>query len=134
MELGLVLLPSNTTNATSSLPLQRYLRFRAQSAPTTPVPTTVTWPVPSNWTSPLHLEIKAFNLTHYSFSAGPAGHMSAMQTIGYGAGSVVSYGFTGTLVGVYATTNGMGDYGTQGNATKAYVSNWVYQGQGQFRN
>lgn len=133
MELGLVLLPSNTTNATS-LPAQKYLRFRAQSAPTTIVPTTVIWPVPSNWTSPLHMEIKAFNLTHYSFSAGPAGHMSAMQTIGYGAGSVVSYGFTGTLVGVYATTNGMGGYGTRENATKAYVSNWVYQGQGQFRN
>lgn len=34
----------------------------------------------------------------------------------------------GTLVGVYATTNGVSDGETQ---TPAYVSRWRYHGQGQ---
>jgi hypothetical protein len=39
----------------------------------------------------------------------------------------VSWGFTGTLVGVYATSNG-------GNGTEeAYVRNWSYVSKGQAR-
>ncbi|THZ19546.1 glycoside hydrolase family 43 protein [Aureobasidium pullulans] len=119
MELGLVLLSNNGTSTPT-------LRFRAKS--NVPVPQDVLFPVPANWTSDLHMEIKVFNLTHYAFSAGPAGKMSLMQTIAYASASLVSYGFTGTLVGVYNTLNG----GGQGNGTKAYISNWNYQGQGQF--
>ena len=71
-----------------------------------------------------------------------------MQTFGYGLAADVSYGFTGaatsstystkaradvinrvqgTLVGIYATSNG--GEGT----TPAYFSEWTYVGQGQYR-
>lgn len=114
MDLGLVKLDGSM-----------YLRWQGMSL--TPIANPITTPLPSNWTGmPLRMEIKAFNLTHLSFSAGPASAMSKMQTIAYGAGSLVSYGFTGTILGVYATSNG-------GEATDyAYVSKWTYQGQGQF--
>ena len=52
--------------------------------------------------------------------------MSQVVTIGYGPAADVSFGFTGTLVGVYCTTNG-------GNGSaEAYVSDWVYTPQGQY--
>ena len=119
MELGLVLLSNNGTSTPT-------LRFRAKS--NIPVPQDILFPLPANWTNILHMEIKASNLTHYTFSAGPAGKMSLMQTIAYAPASLVSYGFTGTLLGVYNTLNG----GEHKNGTKAWVKNWKYQGQGQF--
>ncbi|OJD40207.1 xylosidase : arabinofuranosidase [Diplodia corticola] len=121
MDLGIVLLPSQNDSVASSPALRPHFRFRATSYVAVPDPVVV--PVPEGWMDQtLRLEIKAANLTHYSFSAAPTAHQSQMMTVGYGAGSVVSWGFT---VGVYATTNG-------GNgSTDAYVSRWRYQGQGQ---
>ena len=90
------------------------------------------------------MEIKASNATHYAFLAGPTS--SSSEIIGYGTGDALSWGFTGeltdailllnkvlmrvsgTLVGVYATTNGHGEGGTS-----AYFSNWRYTGNGQVR-
>ncbi|KAF2842605.1 glycoside hydrolase family 43 protein [Patellaria atrata CBS 101060] len=120
IRLGVVLLPSD--NSTSLTP---HFRFHAISY--IPTPPTTTYPVPAAWVDKkLHLEIKAFNLTHYSFSAGPASSMSEMRTIAYAGADIVSWGFTGALLGVYATSNG-------GNGTTpAYFENWRYQGQGQF--
>lgn len=92
IDLGVVLLPY--TNATGTTAVTPCFRFRTESYLAVPEPAIV--PVPEAWQNQtLHLEIKAFNLTHYSFSAGPATAMSEMQTIGYGAGAWVSYGFTG---------------------------------------
>jgi len=104
------------------------MRFRSQSYIATP-PTVVT-PLPVTWANQtLHMEIKAFNLTHYSFSAGPVGAMSEMRQFGLAPGAIVSWGFTGTLVGVYATTNGGAQVGTP-----AYFGEWMYHGQGQYIN
>jgi len=50
-----------------------------------------------------------------------------MQTVGYAPAADLSFGFTGTLVGVHATTNG------RNGSTKAWVSDWTYVGQGQVR-
>ncbi|KAL1630195.1 hypothetical protein SLS54_001055 [Diplodia seriata] len=124
MDLGIVLLPSSSDSVASSPKLRPHFRFRATSYVAVPDPVVV--PVPVAWIDQaLRLEIKAANLTHYSFSAAPTAQRSQMMTVAYGAGSVVSWGFTGTLLGVYATTNG-------GNgSTNAYVSRWRYQGQGQ---
>ncbi|TFY62563.1 hypothetical protein EVJ58_g3774 [Rhodofomes roseus] len=125
IDLGLVLLPymNTSTNTTALTPC---FRFRSESYIAVP-PTTVT-PVPSAWLNrTLHWEIKAFNLTHYSFAAGPADARSQMQTFGYGLAADVSWGFTGTLIGIYATTNG-----GEGTAP-AYFSVWTYVGQGQYR-
>ncbi|EKG13464.1 Glycoside hydrolase family 43 [Macrophomina phaseolina MS6] len=124
IDLGIVLLPLQNDSDTSPT-LKPHFRFRATSYVAVPDPVVV--PVPDAWLNQsLRLEIKASNVTHYAFSAGPTAHQSQMMTVAYGAGSLVSWGFTGTLVGVYATTNG-------GNGTTdAYVSRWRYQGQGQF--
>lgn len=73
------------------------------------------------------MQIRAANTTHFTFSAGPADGSAPLQTLAYVPGSIVSWGFTGTLVGVYATSNG-------GNGTTpAYISDWKYVGEGQVR-
>ncbi|KAK2747654.1 hypothetical protein FQN55_004824 [Onygenales sp. PD_40] len=129
IDLGIVNLPPTNSNSTTSNSLIPHFRFRAESA--IPKPATVIEPLPAAWHGQkLTLEIKAINITHYAFSAGPAGAQSQMKTIAYGEGGLVSWGFTGTLVGVYATSN---DRRLDGEGTKAFVSNWRYWGQGQFR-
>lgn len=139
-DLGITLLPnttniSNTSNAnTSPTPplLTPHLRYRSTSKLLTPTTTTFlkethTIPLPATHTSKTTLEIKAFNLTHYSFSAGPAGHKSLMQAIAYAPAQGLSSGFTGSLVGVFASTNGR----VGGEGCVAYFSNWGYVGQRQ---
>lgn len=133
LEMGVVLLDANTP----------YLRVQGFSTATVP---NYQAPLPSAWINQtLHLEIKALNWTHYSFSAGPANSMAQMKTLAYAANSAVSAGFTGkraslrhrhkplllkkllgTLVGVYTTSNG----GT--GSTPAYFSHWSYVPQSQF--
>ncbi|KAF7363901.1 Glycoside hydrolase family 43 protein [Mycena sanguinolenta] len=68
------------------------------------------------------LEIRADNLTHYTFSYSQTGGTTGMITAGYGLSADVSWGFTGTILGVYATGNG------QNASTPAYVSRWRYDG------
>lgn len=75
----------------------------------------------------LTFELKTVNTTHYSFAAGRAASKAPLTVFAYVPGDIVSWGFTGTLVGVYATSNG-------GNGTEAaYVRNWTYEGWGQIR-
>ena len=72
--------------------------FRFRSVSYIAVPPTTVMPVPAAWLNrTLHWEIKAFNLTHYSFAAGPADAYSQMQTFGYGLAADVSWGFTGVF-------------------------------------
>ncbi|KAF2267527.1 xylosidase : arab-like proteininofuranosidase [Lojkania enalia] len=101
-----------------------YFRFHAISY--VPVPESFILPMPPDWhNKTLTLELRTVNITHYSFSAGPAG--SGLLTLAHVPGEIVSWGFTGTLVGAYATSNG-------GNgSTPAYFSNWNYAGWGQVR-
>ncbi|KAJ7590635.1 xylosidase : arab-like proteininofuranosidase [Mycena floridula] len=121
IDMGVVMLPD--ANTTKSTP---HFRFRAVSY--LPVPDPVIVPVSEAWWNhTLTLEIKAVNLTHYAFSAALA-DQSAMQTIAFGLAADVSFAFTGTLVGIYATTNGNGDQGTP-----TYFSEWRYEGLGQVR-
>ncbi|TPR10362.1 hypothetical protein CAN33_0056090 [Aspergillus niger] len=116
VELGVVLLQAN----------EPYLRVRGVSTVTLPSYQTA---LPAAWANTtLHLEIKALNWTHYALSIGPAASMSSMKTLAYPINSALGGGFTGTFVGVYATSNG-GD-----GSTPAYFSNWTYLPQGQFIN
>ncbi|KAF2690224.1 glycoside hydrolase family 43 protein [Lentithecium fluviatile CBS 122367] len=127
---GLTRLPSspNTTNST----LIPHFRFHAISY--VPVPPSFSTALPSSFLKPssnsptrLTFELKAVNVTHYTFAAGPAGSKEPLTVFAYVPGNIVSWGFTGTLVGVYATSNG-------GNGTaEAYVGNWRYKGWGQVR-
>ena len=82
-------------------------------------------------TGKVRLEIRAANATHYTFSVGRVDASGdapvEVQAVGSVAVDLVSGGYTGTLVGAYATTHGV-----SGNHTvKGYVSRWRYQGQGQ---
>ena len=124
-ELGIVLLPNSSTTTT----LVPHFRFRGIS--NTSIPDRIV-PFPSylSLDTPISMEIKAFNWTHYSFSAGPRDQKHLLQTYGYAKGSQMSWGFTGTLVGPYATTNGRN--GSSNGAFSAAVSNWRYLPQGQF--
>ncbi|POS79189.1 beta-xylosidase [Diaporthe helianthi] len=139
LDMGVVLLPASEsttafpgTTGSDSEPVDDpaelipQVRFRGISS--VAVPETVVAPVPSAWRgSPLGLEIKAINMTHYSFSVGPSDSRSLMQTLVTSSSDAVSWGFTGVILGVYCTTNG-GD----GNAP-AYFSKWQYIPQGQYR-
>lgn len=82
-------------------------------------------------TGKVRLEVQAANATHYTFSAGKVetseGASVEMQVVGFVAANLVSGGYTGTLVGAYATTHGA----SSNHTVKAYVSRWRYKGQGQ---
>ncbi|KAF2228993.1 glycoside hydrolase family 43 protein [Viridothelium virens] len=134
IDLGVVLLPSSSTSTSSAndTALTPYFRLRTTTSIPVPAPIQLT-PVPAAWIQPnapleLRLQIQACNLTHYAFGAAPVGAAHEMLTLGYGEAAAVSYGFTGTLVGVYATTNG----GEEGGV-EAYVGDWRYEGMGQVR-
>ncbi|KAK3937883.1 glycosyl hydrolase [Diplogelasinospora grovesii] len=138
LDLGIVMLPEGSANAAfpgtrnatkatdNTNKLVPFVRFRGISYISVPDP--VVAPLPEAWSGKsLTLEINAFNMTHYSFAVGPADARSEMQTVMVVSNAPVSWGFTGTILGVYATGNG-------GNGTTpVYVSGWRYTGQGQFR-
>ncbi|KEZ38838.1 hypothetical protein SAPIO_CDS10883 [Scedosporium apiospermum] len=139
LDLGVVLLPAGSKTAdfpgrpragnestAEEGELVPHFRFRAESY--VPVPDTLVVPVPEAWIGEtLRLEISAKNNTHYSFSAGPARARSEIQTIIDVSNEPLSWGFTGVILGIYATSNG-------GNgSTPAYFSEWKYVPQEQFR-
>lgn len=106
LDIGVVMLPANSSTAafpgrnathTTSSELTPHIRFRGISY--IPVPEPVIVPLPAEWANgTLRLEIKAANMTHYSFSVGPAGHVSEMQTVLYASNQPVSWGFTGEFL------------------------------------
>lgn len=120
LDLGIAMLPDSNGS------LAPHFRYRGISY--VPVPAPIVTSVPPEWVGKtLTLEIKAFNSSHYAFSAGPADAASLRRTIVTVSNEAVSWGFTGVLLGPYCTTNG-----GEGSAP-AYVSNWKYIPQGQYR-
>ncbi|KAL5416931.1 hypothetical protein PMIN04_007928 [Paraphaeosphaeria minitans] len=121
VRLGLTLLAASNTSATFTP------HFRFMTEPYSSAAPPFSAPVPDSLqNTSLTLEIKAVNETHFSFAAGRA-DSEELAIVAHAPGDVVSWGFTGTLVGVYATSNG-------GNGTEmAYVSHWTYKGEGQTR-
>lgn len=103
LDLGVVMLADTTSSAdisnvgnTSEAVLAPHFRFRGISY--VPVPGDVVVPVPPAWRGgPLRLEIRASNVSHYVFSAGPAGAMSRMKTVLEVSNEPVSWGFTGEI-------------------------------------
>jgi hypothetical protein len=95
LDLGIVMLPAE--NSTTAGALAPHFRFRGISYVKVPDPLVV--PLPQDWVGrPLRLEIKAVNMSHYAFSAGPAHALSEMQTIMTVSNNPVSWGFTGESV------------------------------------
>ena len=120
--MGVAMLPL----ANDSSKLAPHFHFHAISY--IPVPDDIVVPVYASWLNkPRTLSLRAVNGTHYAFGAGPADGSVPIQDFAYVGGDIISWGFTGALVGTYATSNG-------GNGTtEAYVTNWNYQGWGQVR-
>jgi beta-xylosidase len=136
LDIGIVMLPysastqpfpgQNATVPSDPSQLVPQIRFRGESY--VPVPDPIIAPVPEAWVGEtLTLEIKAHNMTHYAMSAGPAGARSRLQNILDVSNVPVSWGFTGVILGAYCTTNG------HDGGTPAYISNWRYTSQGQYR-
>jgi hypothetical protein len=103
-DLGIVMSSNSTSTVTTSYKrpssnvtnLVPYLRLRGITA----VPSfifhdlaIVLWP--AAWKNRITLEIRISNITHYTFSAGPASSQSQMQEIGFAPGLGLTWGFTG---------------------------------------
>ncbi|KAF1833758.1 xylosidase : arab-like proteininofuranosidase [Decorospora gaudefroyi] len=120
--MGVAMLPLR--NSTKIAP---HFHFHAESY--IPVPADVVVPVPTSWlNTPLTLSLRTVNVTHYVFGAGPADGSAPVKNLAYVGGDIISWGFTGALLGAYATTNGGGNGGAE-----AFVTNWRYRGWGQVR-
>jgi len=85
-----------STNGTNLVP---YLRLRGiTTVPNFIFPDLVIIPMPAAWGNKITLRIGASNITHSTFSAGPAGSQSLMQDIGFAPGLGLTWGFTGRLL------------------------------------
>lgn len=135
-DLGVVAMASSTKNESGAI--EKAIRFRAEASGQTAVsaPETITQSVPSSWEgSAIQLKIRTLNDTFYEFSAASASDRDNTLVLGLGQAEILSGGagmYTGTLPGVYATSNG-------GNgSTSAYFGRWRYEpiaqeiSQGQF--
>ncbi|KAL3462027.1 concanavalin A-like lectin/glucanase domain-containing protein [Aspergillus heterothallicus] len=108
------------------------LRFRVEGRGNEngTLPETKVIPVPRSWQSDssIELQIQAVSETSYCFSAASSRNRSDRLSLGCAPATILSGGtgaMTGTLVGTYATSNGV-----IGN-TNAYFSRWRYSGHGQ---
>lgn len=107
LDLGVVMLPvARSTGAFPGSELDLATRdaaelipqFRFRGLSYVPVPADVVVPVPTSWLgAPLRLEIRASNVSHFAFSAGPAHAMSQMRTLLEVSNEAVSWGFTGEI-------------------------------------
>lgn len=120
---GIAMLPLANSSSNSLVP---HFHFHAISY--IAVPADVVVPVPEEWRDQLlTLHLRTVNSTHYEFGAGPSDDSDRPRSIAMVSGEIISWGFTGALVGAYATSNG-------GNgSTSAYVTDWHYEGLGQIR-
>jgi beta-xylosidase len=116
------------------LGLQFRFRVEAQGTPDV-ISETITSAVPDAWTGPIRLQIQTMNETYYSFAAMPSNNPNDVKILGYAPATILSGGsgaFIGTLVGAYATCNGVGGIkNTCGPGGDAYFSRWRYTGIAQ---
>ncbi|KAJ5597989.1 hypothetical protein N7537_008073 [Penicillium hordei] len=130
INLGITMLPANATNGTGSS-LAPHFRFLVSGLGSDEknIPTPFVTPIPHSWLQdPIRLVIRAENETHYVFYAASSSRPWDILRLGQAPATIVSGGagpFTGSLVGVYATSpNGRG-------GTKSYISRWRYHGLAQ---
>jgi beta-xylosidase len=94
-------------------------------------------PVPAAWAGkPIRLEIEMHQPSEYTFSASLASEKKSKIEIGKASAAQLSGGtgsFVGTLIGVYATCNGVGsELDCPADAPKAYFNRWRYTGISQY--
>ncbi|KAK5653367.1 hypothetical protein OQA88_9059 [Cercophora sp. LCS_1] len=131
--MGIALLPASAsthpfpgTNTSLETGTDLIPQVRFQAASYVPVPKTTVMPLPKEWRgSELVLEIKAVTSSHYAFGVGKAG--GEIKTVKVADNDAVSWGFTGVILGAFATRNG-GE-----GKTAAAINAWEYKGEGQAR-
>ncbi|KAJ7632991.1 arabinofuranosidase [Roridomyces roridus] len=117
IDLGIVCLANETSSCADSTVLR--IRTTSSTAASARPDTIIPLPIQPGAT---RLQIRADNLTHYVFSYSQTEDGEGMRVAGYGLSADVSWGFTGTILGVYATGNGLNA------STPAYISRWEYEG------
>jgi len=116
------------SNAPSKSKLGNFIRLRAIDANSSPDGLHDTLSTPAvlgplkEGSVDMLLKVQAVNASTYSFSYSDSQKNGAPEwvTVGTGAASEVSGGFTGTLVGMFATGNG------RNSTTPAYFSDFEY--------
>lgn len=121
--MGITLLPL----AEDSTVLEPHFVFHAIS--NIPVPNDVRVPIPEKWRGKLlTLYLHTVNQTHYEFLAGPSDGLEDPIQVAIVSGQLISWGFTGALLGAYATLNQDPSSSVGGNhGSSAYVKNWYYK-------
>lgn len=129
-----------------ALPIQQFgpqpdLEFRFSIETTGTVNSTIassttTFPVPATWPrGPIRLQIHTTKATQFVFSAFPVANPNARKIMGSASAQVVSGGsgpFTGNVLGVYATCNGVvTEENKCAKGGEAYFSRWRYNGAAQ---
>ncbi|OQE21891.1 hypothetical protein PENSTE_c011G01928 [Penicillium steckii] len=138
IDLGVVLLNSSHKDESPRL----YFRLRTEATivdnlPAVPAPRQPVKiiPIPHSWVGEkIRLQIKTINETHYGFSAMPSTRPQAAIDIGSASAQLVSGGsgtFVGSLVGAYATCNGVGSGSDCTQGGEVYIDRWRYSGHGQ---
>ncbi|KAL5521360.1 hypothetical protein ACEPAG_9285 [Sanghuangporus baumii] len=124
-DLGVVV---QRNSSDSNSPLQKFIRLRTFSANSSMDGMTDAYSQPgisplADNVERLRLRVQAVNASIYAFSYIELDQISGpkdWKVVGYGAAREVSGGFTGTLVGMYATGNG------HNSTTPAYFSDFTY--------
>lgn len=120
IDLGVVLLKAEDGGLVPHLRLRANTAGKADAAALE----AVILPVPASWGGRIRLVISAEDDKSYRFSAESPTTRNDKMVVGEASALLMSGGsghFTGTLVGIYATTNG----GTQ-TGTPAYIQKWEY--------
>ena len=101
IDLGIVLLPTNSSSASGGSKLTSHLRLRttADAKDSSVAPLTRSRPISEEWLGkPIRLNIQAFNETHYSFSAASSADVTTIHSFGIAPATIFSGGagkFTG---------------------------------------
>ncbi|KAH8196961.1 hypothetical protein TruAng_008888 [Truncatella angustata] len=128
-DLSVIAVTSNSTSSCSGkAKIVKYLQFRAEAywvstSFDTTVPETFRLLLPESWDR-VRLTITTVNDTYYEFTASSSTSPVDSVKLGTGPAAMLSGGggmYTGTLLGVFATTNGGASSGAP-----AYFSNWSY--------
>ncbi|KAI1416138.1 glycoside hydrolase family 43 protein [Hypoxylon sp. FL1857] len=140
IDLGVVLLPRSSNSSCPShkkreeAKTQLAFRFRAEGTGVPPEPKIV--PVPKHWVDgPIRLRIETANATHYNLAAASVADPRSSILISTASAGLVSGGngsFVGSLVGAYATCNGVGTGVECPKGGNAYFNRWRYSGECQY--
>jgi len=127
-DVGVIALANRTTALSTGKGVEKFVQLRTITSLSTPDGLSDPLSKPGvisledMETNKLRMKIQAVNASTYVFSYAEVkkGTFVQWKIVGYGDASEVSGGFTGTMVGLYATGNG------KNSTSPAYFSNFNY--------